>query len=185
MAAPMAGVSAAQIAQQKLQDQGAQQVNKQGPSKFDGALANKAQAAGGPEQVNAAQAAQKAQAAQATQKADQIRHVETVNKTDKAGLNKVNGANSQSLTARGAEPVNGKAETQKGNMMTSMVDSLEKGQVNLEKLISAGANGKKFSNSEMLSLQASMYKYTQELDLTSKVVEKATSGLKDVVKTQV
>jgi len=30
-----------------------------------------------------------------------------------------------------------------------------------------------------------MYKYTLELDLTSKVVEKATSGIKDVVKTQV
>ncbi len=185
MAAPMAGVSAAQIAQQKLQDQGAQQVNKQGPSKFDGALANKAQAAGGAEQVQATQAAQKAQAAQATQRADQVRQVETVNKTDKAALNKVNGANSESLTARGAEPVNGKAEAQKGNMMTSMVDSLEKGQVNLEKLIDAGVSGKKFSNAEMLSLQASMYKYTQELDLTSKVVEKATSGLKDVVKTQV
>jgi hypothetical protein len=181
----MAGVSAAQIAQQKLQDQGAQQVNKQGPSKFDGALANKAQAAGGAEQVQATQAAQKAQAAQATQRADQVRQVETVNKTDKAALNKVNGANSESLTARGAEPVNGKAEAQKGNMMTSMVDSLEKGQVNLEKLIDAGVSGKKFSNAEMLSLQASMYKYTQELDLTSKVVEKATSGLKDVVKTQV
>jgi hypothetical protein len=188
MAAPMAGVSAAQIAQQKLQDQGAQQVNKQGPSKFDGALANKAQAAGGAEQVQSTQAAQKtqaAQAAQAAQRTDQVRQVETVNKTDKAALNKVNGANSQQLTARGAEPVNGKAETQKGNMMTSMVDSLEKGQVNLEKLIEAGASGKKFSNAEMLSLQASMYKYTQELDLTSKVVEKATSGLKDVVKTQV
>jgi hypothetical protein len=181
----MAGVSAAQIAQQKLQDQGAQQVNKQGPSKFDGALANKAQAAGGAEQVQATQAAQKAQAAQAAQRTDQVRQVETVNKTDKAALNKVNGANSQSLTSRGAEPVSGKAETQKGNMMTSMVESLEKGQVNLEKLIDAGASGKKFSNAEMLSLQASMYKYTQELDLTSKVVEKATSGLKDVVKTQV
>jgi hypothetical protein len=46
-------------------------------------------------------------------------------------------------------------------------------------------SGKNFSNGELLSLQASMYKYTQELDLTSKVVEKATSGLKDVVKTQV
>jgi hypothetical protein len=41
------------------------------------------------------------------------------------------------------------------------------------------------SNSEMLSLQAGMYKYTQELELTGKVVEKATSGLKDTLKTQV
>ncbi len=30
-----------------------------------------------------------------------------------------------------------------------------------------------------------MYKYTQELELTGKVVEKATSGLKDTLKTQV
>ena len=34
-------------------------------------------------------------------------------------------------------------------------------------------------------MQAGMYKYTQELDLVSKVVEKATSGLKDTLKTQV
>jgi hypothetical protein len=30
-----------------------------------------------------------------------------------------------------------------------------------------------------------MYRYTQELDLVGKVVEKATTGFKDVVKTQV
>jgi hypothetical protein len=186
MAGPMAGVSAAQIAQQKLQDQGAQQVNKQGASKFDAALANKTQGAGGVDQAHATQAAQAAQKAQATQKVDQVRQVETVNKTEKAGLNKVNGANSESLTSRSAGPVDAKPETSKaGNMVNTVVSSLEKGQLNLEKLITAGVNGKNFSNGELLSLQASMYKYTQELDLTSKVVEKATSGLKDVVKTQV
>ena len=49
----------------------------------------------------------------------------------------------------------------------------------------SGCSGKPFSNAELLSLQASMYRYTQELDLVGKVVEKATTGLKDVVKTQV
>ena len=177
MAGPMAGVSAAQIAQQKLQDQGAQQVNKQGASKFDAALANKAQAAGGPEQVNAAQA---------TQRTEQIRHTESVNKTEKAALNKVNTAAQEPATARGAEAVHGKQEAGKvGNMLSHVVGELEKGQVNMEKLIQAGASGKTFSNAELLSLQAGMYKYTQELDLTSKVVEKATSGLKDTLKTQV
>ncbi|SEU09378.1 ATP-dependent helicase HrpB [Stigmatella erecta] len=161
-------------------------MNKQGASKFDGVLANKSQAAGGAEQVQGAQAAQKAQAAQAAQRVDQVRQVETVNKTEKAALNKVNGATSEQLTSRAAEPVTAKAETSKaGNMMSSVVSSLEKGQLNLEKLIAQGSSGKQFSNGELLSLQASMYKYTQELDLTSKVVEKATSGLKDVVKTQV
>jgi hypothetical protein len=181
MAGPMAGVSAAQIAQQKLQDQGAQQVNKQGASKFDAALANKAQAAGGPEQV------QQAQAAQATQRAEQVRQTEAVNKTEKAALNKVNTAGQEPATARGAEAVGGKQETAKAgnNMLSHVVSELEKGQVNMEKLIKAGASGKTFSNAELLSLQAGMYKYTQELDLTSKVVEKATSGLKDTLKTQV
>jgi vacuolar-type H+-ATPase catalytic subunit A/Vma1 len=183
MAVPTAGISAAQIAQQKLQDQGAQQVNKQGASKFDGVLANKAQAAGGVEQAQAAQAAQKAQA---TQQVAQTRQVETINKTEKAALNKVNGANTDTLTARGAQAVDAKPEMGKaGNMVSSVVTSLEKGQLSLEKLINSGMSGKQFSNAELLSLQASMYKYTQELDLTSKVVEKATSGLKDVVKTQV
>jgi hypothetical protein len=176
----MAGVSAAQIAQQKLQDQGAQQVNKQGASKFDAALANKAQAAGGPEQVQATQATQ------ATQRTEQIRHTESVNKTEKAALNKVNTAGQEPATARGAEAVNGKQEANKvGNMLSHVVGELEKGQVNMDKLIQAGASGKTFSNAELLSLQAGMYKYTQELDLTSKVVEKATSGLKDTLKTQV
>ncbi len=161
-------------------------MNKQGASKFDGVLANKAQAAGGAEQVQGTQAAQAAQQVQQAQKADQTRGVEHINKAEKAALNKVNGANSEQVTTRAAAPVDAKPETSKANnMVTSVVSSLEKGQLNLEKLISAGINGKHFSNGELLSLQASMYKYTQELDLTSKVVEKATSGLKDVVKTQV
>ena len=169
MAAPIAGAQVAQVAQQKLQDQGAQQVNKQGASKFDGVLADKAQGAQGVDQ------AQKAQAAQATQRAEQVRGVETVNKTDKASMNKI--------TPGGVEA---KSEAQKsGNMMSQVVSSLEEGQVNLEKLINQAASGKKFSNGELLGLQASMYKYTQELDLTGKVVEKATSGLKDTLKTQV
>ena len=61
----------------------------------------------------------------------------------------------------------------------------ENAEASAAALINTGMGGKPMSNGELLSLQASMYKYSQELDLTSKVVEKATSGLKDVVKTQV
>ncbi|WP_426750646.1 ATP-dependent helicase HrpB [Myxococcus sp. Y35] len=173
------------MAQQKLQEQGAQQTNKQGASKFDGVLADKAQGAG---QVDAAQQVNKAQAAQATQRTDAVRQVETVNKTEKAALNKVRGAQ-ESVTPKAAEPVVAKAEASKsskvGDMMQQIVGDLEKGQVNLDDIIKKASSGKQFSNAELLSLQASMYQYTQQLDLTSKVVEKATTGLKDVVKTQV
>ena len=72
-----------------------------------------------------------------------------------------------------------------GNLVEQVVGGLERGQLQLDRLIEAGASGRRFSNAELLSLQASMYKYTLELDLTGKVVEKATSSLRDVLKTQV
>lgn len=170
MAAPIAGAQVAQVAQQKLQDPGVQQVNKQGASKFDGVLADKAQMAQG------ADPAQGVNQAQAAQRADQVRGVDNVNKTDKAAMNK--------LTTAGVDAKRPGSKVV-GEMMSGVFSSLERGQLNLDKLIAQAASGKKFSNSELLGLQASMYKYTQELDLTSKVVEKATTGLKDTLKTQV
>jgi hypothetical protein len=65
------------------------------------------------------------------------------------------------------------------------VAEMEKGQGLLDKLIQGGLKGVKFNNTQLLSLQAGMYKYTQELDLTGKVVDKATTGLKETLKTQV
>lgn len=179
MATPIAGVptSAAQIAQQKLQDQGPQQLQKQGASKFDGVMANKAHAV---DQVQKTQAVQQAQQVQKTQA------VQDVNKTEKAGLKQVNANMDQKATVKGTDPVTAKSETGKiTGMMAKMVGDIEKGQGVMDKLISGGLSGKNFSSSELLALQAGMYKYTQELELTGKVVEKATSGLKDTLKTQV
>jgi hypothetical protein len=104
--------------------------------------------------------------------------------TDKAQAAGKEGAVQSADPARQVEGV-GKTERPTLNMVSRVVSELEQGQLRLDKLIDAGVSGKQFSNAELLSLQASMYKYTLELDLTSKVVEKATSGLKDVVKTQV
>ncbi len=88
--------------------------------------------------------------------------------------------------AKGIEPVTQKAEVSKStSMVSSMIASLEKGQVNIDKIINGSMSGKSMSNGELLQMQAGMYKYTQEIDLCSKVVEKATSGLKDTLKTQV
>jgi hypothetical protein len=142
MTGPTSGVPPMPGAQQLLQAPGAQQPPKQGESKFDTVLADKAQGT---------------QQAQPVRSPETVRQVESVAKTEKPGM----------------------------NLVTHVVQELEAGHVRLEKLIQASASGKQFSNAELLSLQASMYKYTLELDLTSKVVEKASSGIKDVVKTQV
>ena len=123
------------------------------------------------------------QQAQQVQKLDQMKHVEQLQKTNKADLNKLD----KNVTGKGMDPVAQKTEVSKStSMMSSMMANLEKGQAHIDKLINGGiANGKSMSNQELLAMQAGMYKYTQELDLVSKVVEKATSGLKDTLKTQV
>jgi hypothetical protein len=183
MSAP---VSAQQIAQQKLQDLPSQQSSKAGASKFDGMMAQKAQ------QTQAAQAAQKAQGAAQVEKArlDPIRtsQVRTMERplaqravpqptlAQRVGLQ--NDIRTLQQTV-GSEAPKGQ------NIAVKMMSDIEKGQGVMDRLISEGLSGHNFQNSELLALQAGMYKYTQELELTGKVVEKATSGLKDTLKTQV
>lgn len=137
--------------------------------------------------VDPSQKAQGVNHAQAAHKVDAARQIEQVNKMEKAGLNKVGHAtNSDKMTAKAMDPVAQKADVSKSsNALMGMMGNMEKGQASLDKLINGAASGKTFSNAELLSLQAGMYKYSQELDLTSKIVEKATSGLKDTLKTQV
>lgn len=134
-----------------------------------------------------AQGTQKAQAAQAAQRVDQARQVEQVAKAEKAALNKTSAlANREVRGTLPTDPVTQKTEVSKAtSVMTHMLEGIEKGQGVMDKLIAAGVSGKNFSSGELLALQAGMYKYTQELELTGKVVEKATSGLKDTLKTQV
>jgi hypothetical protein len=172
MAGPLAGLSAAQIAQQKLPEQAAQQPAKTGPSKFDQAMkAQHADQASSVGQANQVQQAQKTQMAKA---------VEQTGKVEKTTLSKLD------VTGKALDPVTQKAEVSKSNsLVMGIMADMEKGQVVVDKLVSGSLNGKNLSNTQLLQLQAGMYKYTQELELTGKVVEKATSGLKDTLKTQV
>lgn len=136
----------------------------------------------GAEKAQGVQQTQHVQHAQQAQKIDHARQIDQVGKLDKANLQKLD----KNVTGKGMDPVTQKSEVSKSkSMVMGMMENMEKGGVAIDKLINGGLNGKSFSNSELLSLQAGMYKYTQELDLCSKVVEKATSGLKDTLKTQV
>jgi len=129
-------------------------------------------------QVQSVQATQKAQATSSAQKVDaKSHHVERAHAPDHAtGI-----ARAQEVAAPNAA-VQAKAP---GNGITGLLGDIEKGQGLMDKLIGGGLSGQQFSNSELLALQAGMFKYTQELELTGKVVEKATTGLKDTLKTQV
>jgi hypothetical protein len=71
------------------------------------------------------------------------------------------------------------------NGLQRIMEDVMQGQNKLEEIINLSLSGKNFSSSELLALQAGVYRFTQELELTSKVVEKGTGTIKQVMNTQV
>lgn len=159
------------------------QQPKQGQSKFDGMMADKAQQANAPNQV------QQTQQVSQVDKASQVNKTQSVAATERAqsasAARKVDGTRHVEQSARAEATTRTESASKTQSTLMGLVGDIEKGQGLMDKLINGGLTGKNFSSSEMLALQAGMYKYTQELELTGKVVEKATTGLKDTLKTQV
>lgn len=65
------------------------------------------------------------------------------------------------------------------------LDRVASAQKRLDHILNLAQSGKSFTPAELLAMQAQIYRATQELDLAGKVVEKATSGVKQVLQTQV
>lgn len=72
----------------------------------------------------------------------------------------------------------------KTGMVQQIVNSIEQNGLRIDKLLNT-TNTKSMTNQELLVMQAGMYRYSQELDLVTKVIDKAVNGLRDVLKTQV
>lgn len=68
-----------------------------------------------------------------------------------------------------------------GNVLQEMIT----GQDKMNGIMKMALSGRQFSPPELLAMQAGVYRFSQELELTSKVVEKATSGIKQTMNTQV
>lgn len=66
-----------------------------------------------------------------------------------------------------------------------IMEDVMQGQNKLEEIINLSLSGRNFSTPELLALQAGVYRFTQELELTSKVVEKGTATIKQTMNTQV
>ena len=69
--------------------------------------------------------------------------------------------------------------------LTKVLSSVVSGQGKMDKIIKLATSGITFNPTELLAIQAGVYKSSQELELTSKVVEKATDGVKQTLQTQV
>lgn len=79
----------------------------------------------------------------------------------------------------------GEAASSERSQIASMLDSMVNGQDKMSRIMKVALSGREFSPSELIALQAGVYRFSQELDLTSKVIEKSTSGIKQTMNTQV
>lgn len=78
-----------------------------------------------------------------------------------------------------------RASTESRQVAGKMLDQVQAAQSRMDHILQLAESGKAFSPAELLSLQAHVYRASQELDLAGKVVEKATNGVKQVLQTQV
>ncbi len=161
---------ASQQMMQELQKQMAEQSQKAGgaggasPAQFNDVMATQ-----NAQQTNPALDTTKVQ--EATKATDVLRTAQSQQVT---GVDK-------SIDVKRVEP---KAETKESGLK-SILNQVVDGQNKLDQVIKMATSGKTYGNQELLAIQAAVYKFSQELELTSKVVEKATSGVKQTMQTQV
>lgn len=151
------------------QNQGVAQ-NKVGGAQFNDVMAQ--QGVQGPHQVNAT---------------NPVQDVTKVNEATKAA-DVLKTAQAQSV--QGVNPDTGvkvvdKAAAARESGLKGLLQQVVDGQGKLDQVIKMATSGKTYGNQELLAIQAAVYKFSQELEMTSKVVEKATSGVKQTMQTQV
>ncbi|MBX2812239.1 MAG: hypothetical protein KTR25_10530 [Myxococcales bacterium] len=71
------------------------------------------------------------------------------------------------------------------NTLKQMLEDVVQSQQTIDKLIQLALSGRKFSNQDLLVLQAGVYRCSHQLELMSKLVEKGTSAVKQTLNTQV
>ncbi|MFB1481291.1 ATP-dependent helicase HrpB [Corallococcus sp. RDP092CA] len=76
-------------------------------------------------------------------------------------------------------------QSARSQQAVEVLDRVGQAQQRLDHILKLAESGRTFSPSELIALQAHVYRASQELDLAGKVVEKATGGVKQVLQTQV
>jgi len=116
--------------------------------------------------------------AQSTQNVQATNQVQGVQESHKVLLQAKVNANLPSTRV-------GQAEKAQNSRLHKMLEGLIGGQDRMTNIMNMALSGRQFSPPELIGLQAGVYRFSQELELTSKVVEKATSGIKQTMNTQV
>ena len=178
MSDPISGVGggAAKIAMQQLQQmQNQQQIQKPPMQSGDSSsFANKMQQNQEVQQSQKVSEVQKTSQSirpasiQATPQTQQSQRVNATQKSDSTRFEKL-GQNKSSV----------------GKGVASFLDKMDARKGSLDTLMKQAMEGKNFNNKQLLVLQYKVSTFSMEMDLTSKLVEKTTGGIKQAMNTQV
>jgi hypothetical protein len=171
MADPTGGIGKASAQMmQEMQKQMAQQAQEQ-------------QKVGGPQfdNVMSQQGVQDPTKVQDVSKVNEVQKPQTAADVLRTAQSQQVGGVDKSLDVKRVE---GTQKTSESGLK-ALLGQVVEGQNKLDQIIKMATSGKTYGNQELLAIQASVYKFSQELELTSKVVEKATSGVKQTMQTQV
>jgi hypothetical protein len=72
-----------------------------------------------------------------------------------------------------------------GEDLTRALDNVNKGEARIDALLEAAAKGKTFSAGELIAMQASVFKYSQTVEVLSRATDKLVGALKQTLGTQV
>lgn len=87
-------------------------------------------------------------------------------------------------SGRFAERLEERERTLGAELLKDAARSIARGQALVDSVLSAARRGKTFSNEELLAVQAGVYRYTQELELASKLVDKASGAVRTTLQSQ-
>jgi hypothetical protein len=69
--------------------------------------------------------------------------------------------------------------------LTRALDNVNKGEARIDALLEAAAKGKTFSAGELIAMQASVFKYSQTVEVLSRATDKLVGAIKQTLGTQV
>ena len=65
-----------------------------------------------------------------------------------------------------------------------VIGDLEQQRVELDRMVQQAARGRSFSPGQLLLLQSKVYRYSQEMEVVSRMVDRAVSSVKTLLNTQ-
>ena len=71
-----------------------------------------------------------------------------------------------------------------GQLVRALGREVQRGESNMQSALQSSRSGASLGPAELIALQAGVYRYSEALDLVSRLVDHATSGLKTIVQAQ-